>query len=65
MPEEAPVMKILVIGYFTQLANGNSPKRFFHKQKTRDSARVFWDNQICNLFRCYRFFSFQFGRYRS
>ena len=41
MPEEAPVIKIFVIGYFTQFAGGNSPGRFCHKQKTRDRARAF------------------------
>ena len=33
-------MKMLVIGYFTQFASGNSPGTFCHKQKTRDRARA-------------------------
>lgn len=35
------MIKIFVIGYFTQFAGGNSLWRFCHKQKTRDRARVF------------------------
>ena len=40
MPEEAPVMKIFVMRYFTQLARRRlSPARI--SKKTRDNARAF------------------------